>query len=342
MKLPFELSLSLLFRLLLPGAVLAALLYPLASPFKLKSGLFSHSETLFVGLGLGAGLALLLLEMPIYMLFLGRRWWPGVLRRHGLRREQGRLEQLLAQAKDKKNEARKIELDLEAAQFPLDPATGEPVARYPTRLGNLMASFETYPNVKYGIDGVFFWPRLMVSVDKDLRAELDNAQALVDGAIYACLAFAIAAPTCLAYHFFLPAERVGTWLVLSAGSLVLSVVCYRAAVLRYGQFGALFAATFDQHRHLLNFGTLVADLDAHMQVKRHPPRTERDTARAVWRFLRWHRYRPPGGSNVIVTNWIPPTPVPAPSPAPTLGSLVTEILCLLLKRLREGAGRGSA
>jgi hypothetical protein len=63
----------------------------------------------------------------------------------------------------------------------------------PTRLGNLTYEYELYPNCKYGLDSVFFFYRTWVSIDKDLRDELDRKQASVDGAFYLSFVLALAA-----------------------------------------------------------------------------------------------------------------------------------------------------
>ncbi len=306
MKIPFDVGLPLILRLLLPATILAAALFPAAVSLRDLAYPGLSDGLLFTILGLLAGLAFLMLDMPVYMLLEGRRYWPGWLRRWGIAREARRLQGLTRRADAETDKTKQVELDLLAAQFPVDRKTGRPAARYPTRLGNLLASFETYPTVKYGLDGVFFWPRLWVAIDKDLRDELDGAQAVVAGAIYGCAALAAAAMICVIYAFALAhgAQPDWRWLAASLGCILLSFACYRAALPRYDQYGALFAAVFDQHRGKLELGGLLADLDAHMKAE--PARTKAEEGRAVWRFLRWHRYRRPGADkNEIVQDWLP-------------------------------------
>src|SRR4051812_49479200 len=105
---------------------------------------------------------MLLLDMPIYMVAEGRRFWPAWLRGWCLAAERGRLARLLtgrqeARARGDRREVQ--ERDVEIRGFPCDP-NGVPTAQFPTRLGNLLTAFETYPDRKYGMDGVFAWPRL--------------------------------------------------------------------------------------------------------------------------------------------------------------------------------------
>lgn len=301
MKLPFDFGVRFILRLVAPGALLAGVSLPAARVLTgvIHPGL--SDPILYVAVGLLFGFALLLLDMPIYMLLEGRRFWPAWLVRWGVRRQSARLAGLRFKA-DEVREPWRIELDILAHQYPVDRVTGEPHASYPTRLGNLLASFETYPTVKYGLDGVFYWPRLWLAIDKDLREELDSAQAVVDGAIYCTFAFLLSAAICLAYWHWLPSSAWWHWPVGAATCLGLSVLCYRLALPRYAQYGELFAAAFDQHRDKLKIIDL-AELDAH-KGHLNQSRTEREKNRSNWRFLRWHRYRPPGASkNEVITGW---------------------------------------
>jgi hypothetical protein len=302
-KLPFDFGLRLVLRLLLPGAILALALLPIV---QLLPPLFGFhrlpSDVLLVSMGLVAGLLFLLLDLPIYMLLEGRRFWPRPIRDAGVARETKRLKSLQERRKSASGSAR-TEIDAQIAEFPLDPATAEPWVQYPTRLGNLLTAIETYPDIKYGAVGVFYWSRLWVSLDKDLREELDNAQAVADGAIYTCFAFAASALTCIADAAAAPTHWL-TWLIASIVCVLLSLAFYRAALPRYLQYGDLFAATFDQHRHLLKFDDLVTDLDAHFHDFRVRQRTSRETLWEAWRFLRWHKYRrSSSASNETVKYW---------------------------------------
>jgi len=62
-----------------------------------------------------------------------------------------------------------IEKDLGARRWPRFPARKEMVL--PTAMGNAWAVIEEYPFRRYGMDGVFYWPRLLPL----LGAELDDA-----------------------------------------------------------------------------------------------------------------------------------------------------------------------
>lgn len=283
MKLPFDFGIRFILRLVAPGALMAAISLPAVRALSqiIYPGL--SELVLFATSGLVFGFALLLLDMPIYMLLEGRRFWPEKLQDWGV--------------------ARRIELDIQTARYPIDETTGEPYATHPTRLGNLLASFETYPDVKHGLDGVFFWPRLWVSIDKDLREELDSAQAVADGAVYCTFVFGLSALICLGYWAWLPAAAAWHWPAAAAACLALSCLTYHVALPCYAQYGELFMALFDQHRDKLKAPDFLAELDQHVQGA-VMTRTARDANRAGWRFLRWHLYRrTPTGANEAVKDW---------------------------------------
>jgi hypothetical protein len=313
---PFEIATKFLLRLLLPGAVIAAAAMPIM--LAVCAALSTHIDSIAVfGFAtLTFGWVLMLLDMPIYMLFEGRRYWPRWLRRLGVAREQHRLERYARRAdtaKARGDEAARLEYRLQVSQFPMTPE-GEYEAWYPTRLGNVLAGFEQYPSLKYGLDGVFFWYRLWVAIDKDLREDLDNAQALVDGSLYAVAAFLLAAGMNLVYAatvfwripwIELPASAgYGTFLVLSGTCLLVSIMLYRCCIHAQSQYGELFKSLFDQHRSRLEISALLDDLESQHADLNFNGSSERERNRAAWRFLRWHRYRPNGSrTNHFVEDW---------------------------------------
>src|SRR5262249_58959959 len=119
------------------------------------------------------GWALVVADMPIYMLFEGRRYWPAWIRDLLLRREARRLK-YLRDLLDKPDIDRRrfLEVGVEYGLYPTNES-GEAYVAHPTRLGNIVEGFESYPTVKYGLDSVFYWFRVWVSLDKDLREEID-------------------------------------------------------------------------------------------------------------------------------------------------------------------------
>ena len=318
MKLPFTFGTDqLLFRLVLPGLILALLLWPAGVSVDGASVdplLYLPVVALFAGWLLG------LCDTQIYMLYEGRRYWPMRLRCRALRREQRRLRRLEAsveRARASGDRQRYLEACSDIARFPLAP-DGERYAAMPTRLGNLMYEYELYPSCKYGLDSVFFFYRIWVSIDKDLRDEIDRKQASVDGALYLSFVLALAAVWFFAWFWILLAadssgrsvqslspwllglgERIElawalpTWvnLQLSGICLVLAYGVYRLSLYAHAQYGEFFKALFDQHRSRLQHQDL---LDYLAQATGDPSLGAADFKQAnaaVWRYLRWHKVR---------------------------------------------------
>lgn len=50
----------------------------------------------------------------------------------------------------------------------------------PTRLGNTIRNFETYPNRQYGMRSITLWPRLIAKIDPSYAASIDSAKASFD------------------------------------------------------------------------------------------------------------------------------------------------------------------
>ena len=304
MKLPFDFGTKLIFRLVLPGLILAIASAPLVFAFAHIIGVDVDQLKVLVLGTLFWGWIITLADMPIYMLYEGRRFWPHRFREWGLAHERRRLVKIqhnVTPELARTDRRLYLENAVELLSFPLDDF-GNPEVRFPTRVGNLITAYETYTRVKYGLDAIFFWPRLWVVLDKDIREEVDNQQAIADASIYASFATYSAAAILLCYavangifHSRLAdvPSPVGL-LILAAACIGIGYSIYRISLFAHAQFGELFKAVFDQHRKKLiiddtveKVGNLTGDADA---LKR--PETE--LYAMVSRYLRWHRIRPPG------------------------------------------------
>jgi hypothetical protein len=299
-----------------PGAVLATVLLRPSKTIPTLTGIDIALSHLFLLQTIVLGWLFPILDMPIYMLFEGRRFWPSFLLRFGRKRERSRLYRIYrrmrrydldrivprpGQLDGLEVNRRYLEAAVELSNFPLDPTTTAPRAIWPTRLGNLIAAYEQYPRLKYGLDAVFFWPRLWTSISKDLREEIDNQQAQVDGTLYVVVALYCSSLVLLAYAV---TDAYTDWLayrmppILNVAAALLCVgaafVLYRASLHLHAQFGEYFKSVFDQSRSLIDVKEVVkvvASLTNDRQLKQKDS-ISRNVA--AWRFLRWHRVRFPG------------------------------------------------
>lgn len=299
MKLPFSPGLNFVFRLLIPGVVLAAFLI---DAFKVVLNLDEADSLLvFTILAISSGWFLTLVDMQIYMLFEGRRFWPSYLRKLGLKREGARLarlEKLRDRAVAEGDDHLNSELARELFRFPLEQ--GKPVVRCPTRLGNVVAAFEEYPERLYGLNSSVFWHRLWIELDKDLRDEIDTKQAVVDCALYVAFALAIGAIIAFVYFIFALfgimgltfAEHHGKWLFVVAICPILSFLIYRASLEAQTSFGDLFKAVFDQRRHALKLDEIARHIDAIYQKAYVGEMPERIRNRHITQYLEWNELWP--------------------------------------------------
>jgi hypothetical protein len=321
MKLPFEFGTKLIFRLVFPGVILAAVTTPLVDALLDVSGIWINTEYLFPLETIAWGWLVVVSDMQIYMLFEGRRYWPAAIRKFFVWRESVRLKRLSDVAPDK-DRRRFLEAGVEIGQYPTDEG-GDPYVEFPTRLGNIIEAFETYPKVKYGLDSVFYWYRLWVVLDKDLREEIDNAQAVVDSTVYLSFVFYLSAVFALIYAgieslmktdwyigaslpiltlLYVPKARV--LYVAAAGCVVAGQFLYRLSLPAHAQFGELFKSVFDQYRSKLSFDDIVKEIGELTGDPYITGRTARERNQIVWRYLRWHRARDEvAKKNLTVGEW---------------------------------------
>ena len=189
MKFPFDFSLKFIFRLIMPGFIVALSMLPLFQTILDNLSVDIKIETAFGFLVVFLGWFFVVSDMHIYMFYEGRRYWPAAVRGFFVSRQKSRLEKLLQEkAKAQKDyDDNKLEKDHQAylelseklREYNINEESGAYEAVYPSRLGNLIYAFEAYPKRSYGMDSIFYWYKLWLLLDKDTREEVDNNQATV-------------------------------------------------------------------------------------------------------------------------------------------------------------------
>jgi len=257
MKLPFTFGIKLVFRLLLPGFFLTLGFLPvLQNIFDLACWPFKYEYVFPLSVIIMGWLAVLL-DMPIYMLFEGRRYWPSYIRKKFISLEKRRLNKIQERTGPnfkKCHYDKYLEASVEIRKFPIDEdKKGEYDAFYPSRLGNLLASYEAYPKRIYGMDVVFYWYRIWLKLDKDLREDIDSRQAMADSAVYTSFALFTVALLCIVYAAI---SILGTMTIkylpnayflafLSFLSLIIGYLVYRLSIYSYTEIGEIFKSIFD-------------------------------------------------------------------------------------------------
>lgn len=309
MKMPFSFGARLVFRMVLPGLVIALILSPVVF-FAIEQ----TDKTLDPGIyyplaSVGFGYLIMVSDQSIFMLFQGRRFWTKRDRDNFLSQEVKRLEEL-RHSSDSNDSGLNLESAIEISHFPLNDM-GVNEAIYPTQLGNIIKEFEDYPSKKYGLDGIFYWYRLWLLIPKDIRLEIDEKQAVADGTIYLAFIFYMVAPVTLAYmgldllfgYDFLPFLPPWGALPIIALALYAGLGMYRLSLGIHKDFGNYFKALFDYGVSQLD---LSAQLETISQVQDDPGFKLLDSIEArrqVWRYLRWHKIR--GADGNVTANTAP-------------------------------------
>lgn len=261
MKLPFTFGIQLVYRLLLPGYIVALSAYPLLVKFE-DVFVVGLSPALAVSLiALFFGWLFVIFDMHIYMFLEGRRYWPKWLFKLCLSRQQNRVDKLYVELERAKRDQRdsaksdiekrlarrtELEVSVKLRWYPVDE-NGRFFASMPTSFGNALDAYESYPKDVYGMQAMFYWPRLWLLIGETERTEIDGQQAIVDGATYATVALWIATPLMAASGF------IGDWknYLVASSLFVAGCIVYRGSLYAHSQFGQLYKAVFDVYRSKL-------------------------------------------------------------------------------------------
>jgi hypothetical protein len=179
----------------------------------------------------------------------------------------------------------------------------------PTRLGNTLRAAESYSGdgERWGLDAVFWWPRLYLIIPDSARGQVDEARASMDQMVVLSVLSAIFAA--VAAGFGIAGLPLAVWASCTVGALVVSWLAYRTAVTSAAVFGDLVRSCFDLFRN---------DLLTHLGW----PLPERlSDERALWSALGQQLYR--RGTSSLGQELIngPRAPSPAaPEPPASRGS----------------------
>jgi hypothetical protein len=120
----------------------------------------------------------------------------------------------------------------------------------PTLFGNVLAAVADHPRSAYGMDGAWWWPQLEALLPADFKKSLGDAQAPVVALVNLSLVFAALA---LVGGGTLAVGGIG-WpgaAGVLVGGLLLSRLCYLAAVSQLAQLASLMRVAFDLYRHAI-------------------------------------------------------------------------------------------
>jgi hypothetical protein len=154
----------------------------------------------------------------------------------------------------------------------------------PTRLGTTLKAAEAYPGDprRYGMDAVFFWPRLYPLLPDALRQSLTAARSSLEQMLFTVTLCGVFAVTTAVFAATLRVSR-SVWIPVLIGTILLALLCHRAALRVAVSYGELVRSSFDTHRRAL----LTA-------MGLEPPKTL-EAERALWKALGQQLYR--GGAD---------------------------------------------
>jgi hypothetical protein len=285
--------------MLLPGFLLALGLLPvLRTIIELADGLVPLEYAFTVEVFFW-GWLIVILDMPIYMIFEGRRYWLKSVKKFFISQEKNRLsklERIIDDYPQRVERQKYIEASVEIRRFPLDE-NGKYEVRFPTRLGNLLTAYEEYSKRIYGMWQGFYWPRIWLKIDKDIREEIDGQQAFADSTIYTVtvlyintILFSIYAILYLydmSHIKYLP--RAPFYWILPIVSLTTGYAIYRLSLHIHAQFGETFKSVFDKFGHETMFPKIIEALASFPCTRELKTASYEDQNLAVWFYL--HNYR---------------------------------------------------
>lgn len=123
----------------------------------------------------------------------------------------------------------------------------------PTRLGNVIRCFESYPDRQYQLAGITIWPRLVAKIDKDYALAIDNAKVSFDfmlncSLLSATLALVVLVAGLLYPLVFISAHLYVPWLACVVGFAAASYLFYIWSIGRASSWGTTVRSAFDLYR----------------------------------------------------------------------------------------------
>jgi hypothetical protein len=318
MKLPEKLDfgINLIFRLLLPGGILTLGLLPVLYTLVDLTGWINQLEYISVIVVILMGCIIALSDTPIYMVFEGGRYWPTTLWRLAVKSEEKRLTKIQNKKELFRNEDRRryLEALVDLRAFPA--TRGKYEAQFPTRLGNLMAAYEGYSYRVYGMDAVFYWYRIWLKLDKDLREEVDNQQSIADGAVFTAFASFFAGLVWFMYsllltsqilinkdiigvtsYFFVFKNTLLGHLPSVFGSLLISLIfllsgclLYRVSIYLHAQFGETFKSVFDDYQKTIDVSEIIQVVSELSNDFSLISLNRKEQLKVAWRYLQFNGF----------------------------------------------------
>jgi hypothetical protein len=289
----------ILLNAILPGAMAAVAFFPrvaasIPAIFSLEIEKIWPKLVLYAVLVVALGGLVSSLNSEFYKIYEGRTFWPGWLKQWAIAQQQKRVDRLYAKADATKGVKEKEQAYNETwyklRVYPIN-TDGRRYANYPTLMGNILFGYEDYPKDRYGMDSIFYWPRLWLTISKDNREEISKSWSVADGLLnlsaVSLIAGAIWAVETTAYAVgfhtarYVPITNSVKMSYLAVlGWLAVAYFFYRLSLPFHRNNGEVFKSLFDLYR-----GGVIGMTDL------APGEAER--WKAAWAYLQYLRIRCP-------------------------------------------------
>jgi hypothetical protein len=118
----------------------------------------------------------------------------------------------------------------------------------PTKIGNVIAAFEQYPETRYGMDSIALWPRLVpVLKDEEFLDYVVQEKAVFDFLLNTWVVTAVLGVE-LTYRATFLWDFVPAFFIFIA-TLLSCAVLYEGMYIAARQWGTVVKVAFDRHRH---------------------------------------------------------------------------------------------
>lgn len=143
----------------------------------------------------------------------------------------------------------------------------------PTRLGNVIRSFESYPSRQYGISAIILWPRFASRLSAEHARSIEEAKTSFDVTVHLSFLSLLAALLLLAAGCAYPIPFVSwtllwPWLLRILAAGLAAWLLYVASVSRARAWGDTVRAAFDLHRAAVLKDLGIAPLPRDLETER--------------------------------------------------------------------------
>jgi hypothetical protein len=269
MSIPFSFGFSAFIRLYLPGLFFSILTFPLFSDLSGNIKMFPNlSNPSFIPISaIFWAVIVYILDDKIYKIFVGDMLWPGFLKKFKVKRENRYVEKLSKQKKKLEDEGKKksgqyTDVWCKLNIFPINSNIKDDKeydVHRPTRLGNIIYGYESYPSTRYGMDAAFFWYRIWLRLEKNIKDEIDPVKSKADCAVFSSfvfyVSFVIHLIAFVVSYFqarnviFLVSSK--TFLIIALVSLILGYLSYLCSLSLHEIYGEFFKSIFDLHKDVI-------------------------------------------------------------------------------------------